>query len=190
MKTKQQNPPQINIVCVCVCLCVRAQMSVCVLGWEDWVCEGLVYRVYTNCGVYRFCHFIHLDPSVNYWRMRKEVYWLYLIDHSSSLLYCNGTRLLWALPFYLPVIIPFPSLHFHLLPSFHLNSTYYPLTFSFPPPPSFTHLCHLTSLSSICLLLPSLFASPHLSSPLHLTLHFPSHFSPSNDHQSPQHYHG
>lgn len=61
MKTKQQNPPQIGIVCVCVCV-------------PEKIVSDFVYRVHTKGGVYRLCLFIHLDPSVNYWRVREEVY--------------------------------------------------------------------------------------------------------------------
>lgn len=63
MKTKQQNPPQIDIVCALECVCdSQRRLSVRVILCIE---KG---------GVYRFCLFIHLDPNVNYWRMREEVY--------------------------------------------------------------------------------------------------------------------
>lgn len=68
--------------------------------------------------------------------MRKEVYWLYLIDHSSSLLYCNGTWLLWTPPFSTASYPTFLLSAISLLSAFPLKpcllSTY--SFFSFLPP--------------------------------------------------------
>lgn len=67
MKTKQQNRLRIDILCVRVCVCGGSETMECVSCFVYRACR----KVY---GVYRFCLFIHLDPDVNYWRMREEVY--------------------------------------------------------------------------------------------------------------------